>query len=60
MASLVLQGRVEGSVIYGDVQEDIQRRHGTPLQYSCLENPVDGGPWGAIVHRVSKSQTRLK
>ena len=39
MASLVLQGRVEGSVIYGDVQEDIQRRHGTPLQYSCL----DGG-----------------
>ena len=31
-----------------------------PLQYSCLENPVDGGAWRATVHRVSKSQTRLK
>ena len=32
----------------------------TPLQYSCLENPVDGGAWRATVHRVAKSQTRLK
>ena len=30
-----------------------------PLQYSCLENPVDGGAWGAIVHGVAKSRTRL-
>ena len=59
VASLVLQGRVEGSVIYGDVQEDIQRRHGTPLQYSCLENPVDGGAWWAAVHGVAKSRTQL-
>ena len=29
-----------------------------PLQYSCLENPMDGGAWLAIVHRVSKSQTQ--
>ena len=35
-------------------------RHGTPLQCSCLENPMDGGAWWAIVHRVAKSQTRLK
>ena len=34
--------------------------HGNPLQYSCLENPMDRGTWGAIVHRVRKSQTRLK
>ena len=33
--------------------------NGTPLQYSCLENPVDGGAWKAAVHGVVKSQTRL-
>ena len=33
--------------------------NGTPLQCSCLENPMDGGPWWAIVHEVSKSQTGL-
>ena len=30
-----------------------------PLQYSCLENPMDGGAWRATVHRVPKSWTRL-
>jgi len=34
--------------------------HGNPVQYSCLENPVDRGAWQAIVHGVAKSQTRLK
>ena len=33
--------------------------HGTPLQYSCLENPMDGGAWWATVHGVTKSWTRL-
>ena len=28
-----------------------------PLQYSCLENPMDGGVWWATVHKVAKSQT---
>ena len=32
---------------------------GTPLQYSCLENPMDGGAWCAAVHGVAKSRTRL-
>jgi len=32
---------------------------GTPLQYPCLENPMDRGPWWAAVHGVAKSQTRL-
>ena len=31
--------------------------HGNPLQYSCLENPMDRRAWQAIVHRVTKSQT---
>ena len=34
--------------------------NGNPLQYSCLENPLDNGAWQAIVHRVAKSWTRLK
>ena len=33
--------------------------NGTPLQYSCLENPMDGGAWWAAVHGVAKSQTWL-
>ena len=33
--------------------------NGTPLQYSCLENPVDGGAWKAAVHGVAEGQTRL-
>ena len=35
-------------------------RHGNPLQYSCLENPMDRGSWWATVHRVAKSQTQWK
>ena len=34
--------------------------HGNPLQYSCLENPMDRGGWQATVHGVAKSLTRLK
>ena len=33
--------------------------NGTPLQYSCLENPMDRGAWKAAVHGVTKSQTGL-
>ena len=33
--------------------------NGNPLQYSCLENPMDGGAWWATVHGVAKSQTQL-
>ena len=45
---------------------DLGRNHplfregnGTPLQYSCLENPMDGGAWQAGVHGVAKNWTRL-
>ena len=34
--------------------------HGNPLQYSCLENPIDRGAWWATICRVVKSQTQLK
>ena len=34
--------------------------NGTPLQYSCLENPMDGGAWRAAVHGVAEGQTRLR
>ena len=33
--------------------------NGTSLQYSCLENPMDGGAWWAAVHGVAKGQTPL-
>ena len=33
--------------------------HGNPLQYSCLENPMDRGDWWTAVHGVAKSQTEV-
>ena len=35
------------------------RKEWLPLQYSCLEDPMDGGAWRAIVHSITKSRTRL-
>ena len=38
-------------------QEDpLEKEMATPLQYSCLENPMDGGAWWAIVCRVTRSR----
>ena len=37
-----------------------QEGNGNPLQYSCLENPRDGGAWWAAVYGIAQSQTRLK
>ena len=34
--------------------------NGNPLQYSCLENPMDRGTWQAMVNKVAKNRTRLK
>ena len=45
------------SFIYSSVC--IGEGNGTPLQYSCLENPMGGGAWWAAVHGVVKSRTRL-
>ena len=38
---------------------NLREGNGTPLQYSCLEDPMDRGAWWAAVHGVAKSQTRL-
>ena len=39
---------------------DMTTGNGNPLQYSCLENPRDGGAWWAAVYGVAQSWTRLK
>ena len=39
--------------------EGIREGNGTPLQYSCLENPMDGGAWKSAVHGVAEGRTRL-
>ena len=41
------------------IRKKDRRRQWHPLQYSCLENPMDGGAWWAAVHGVAKSRTRL-
>ena len=43
--------------IYGSGRCPVEG-NGNPLQYSCLENPMDRGAWWATVHRVAKTQTR--
>ena len=44
---------------YRWIQGEFGEGNGSPLQYSCLENPMDGGAWWAAVHGVTKSRTRL-
>ena len=48
-------------VLFKYVQFSVLHRdgNGTPLQYSCLENPMDGGAWWAAVHGVANSWTQL-
>ena len=41
-------------------EDPLEKGGGNPIQYSCLENSMDRGTWQATVHRVTKSQTRLK
>ena len=43
----------------GRLEVVVGEGNGTPLQHSCLENPMDVGAWWAAVHGVAKSQTRL-
>ena len=43
-----------------NISDYCREGNGTPLQYSCLENPMDRGAWQAAVHGVVKSQTRLR
>ena len=47
------------STFYPSLYLPLGEGNGTPLQYSCLENPMDRGAWRAAVHGVAKSRTRL-
>jgi len=51
--------RSPGKLVEAWPRRDFGEGDGTPLQYSCLENPMDGGAWWAAVHGVAKSWTRL-
>ena len=53
---LTLGNHMNYSLLVSSVREG----NGTPLQYSCLENPMDGGAWWAAVRGVAKSRTRLR
>ena len=46
--------------VFCTVETNTREGNGTPLQYSCLGNPMDGGAWWATVHGVVKSLTRLR
>ena len=48
------------ATIWVHLADSVGEGNGTPLQYSCLENPMDGGAWWAAVHGVAQSRTRLK
>ena len=44
-------------IIYVILETPTGEGNGNPLQYSCLENPMDGGAWDAAVHGVAKGMT---
>ena len=63
--SSMLCGRLDGKEVWRRMDicicmADLGEGNGTPLQYSCLENPRDGKAWWAAVSGVAQSQTRLK
>ena len=45
---------------HGAQYSQLGEGNGNPLQYSCLENPMDRGPWWTMFHGVTESQTQLK
>ena len=57
---LVLRNWGKCSLLFRVIYSACGEGDSTPLQYSCLENPMDGGAWWAAVHRVAKSRTWLK
>ena len=56
---LLTKVRLVKAMVFPVVMYGCGEGNGTPLQYSCLENPMDRGPWWAAVHGVAKSRTRL-
>ena len=62
---MVIKMKIKGIIkdlkffLNNDNSKNIGESDGTPLQYSCLENPTEGGAWWAAVRGVAKSRTRL-
>ena len=56
---LGVKSQGEKVAIWKRVDISIREGNGTPLQYSCLENPMDGGAWWPAVHEVAEGRTRL-
>ena len=56
---LFIIDKIKIRAIENSVRIDIAYYLDTPLQYSCLGNPMDGGAWWAAVHEVAKSRTQL-
>ena len=52
-------GRLQAPCSLGVTKSWTQLSNGTPLQYSCLENPMDGGSWKDEVHGVAEGRTQL-
>ena len=48
-----------GKKVMPNLDSIFREGDGTPLQYSCLENPMEGGAWQAAIHGIVKSQTQL-
>ena len=59
MQNARLEDSKAGIKIVGRNISNLGEGNGNPLQYSCLENPMDGGAWLSTVHGVTKSWTRL-
>ena len=59
MLLLFCELQIMGGHLASSKVKCLEEGDGTPLQYSCLENPMDGGAWWAAVHGVVKSRTRL-
>ena len=52
-------GNIRDVDLIPGLKRSLGEGHGNPLQYSCLENPMDREAWRATVHRVAKSWTQL-
>ena len=59
LTSLLSSSELLLSIDYSSFCVEVKLPDGTPLQYSCLENPMDRGAWWVAVHGVAKSWTRL-
>ena len=56
---ILLSHKKNGIIPFAMIWLDLGEGNGTPLQYSCLENPMGGGAWWAAVHGVANSWTQL-